>query len=136
MSRLPGARSEAVEEIHLQAFFDSLEDVELVTQYRYQAPKTLQEAIETAQRVEGCRLALEASARPARRTHLTSAGQEAPVESTTSFTPEDFIRACHVVAGAPAAPVSTPRPSEDATSDRSAMANASGDKPEKAEDRR
>ena len=132
----PEARSEAVEEIGLRAFFDSLGDVELVTQCRYQAPKTLQEAIETVQMVEGCRLASEASARPAHRTQLTSAGQEAPLEPTTSFTPEDFVRACHAVAGAPATPVSTPRPSGDANSDRSAMVNASGGKPEKAEDRR
>ena len=86
--------------------------------------------------MEGCRLASEASARPARRTQLTSAGQEAPLEPTTSFTPEDFVRACHAVAGAPTTPVSTPRPSGDANSDRSAMVNASGGKPEKAEDRR
>ena len=49
----------------MRGFFDSLEDVELVTQCRYQAPKMLQEAIETAQRVKDCRLAIEASARPA-----------------------------------------------------------------------
>ena len=95
----PGVRSEAVEEIGMRAVFDSLGDVELVTQCRYQAPKTLQEDTETAQRVEGCRLASEASTRPDRRTQLTSARQEAPLEPTTSFTPEDFVRACHAVAG-------------------------------------
>ena len=100
----PVARSEAVEEIGMRAFFDYLGDFELVTQCWYQAPKTLQEAIETVQRVEGCRLASEASARPARRTQFTSAGQEAPSAPTTPFTPENFVRACHAVAGAPAAP--------------------------------
>ena len=93
----------------MRAFFDSLGDIELATQYRYQAPKTLQEAIETAQTVNGCRLAFEESARPARRTQLTYAGQEAPLEPTTSFAPEDFVRACHAVAGPPADPASTPR---------------------------
>ena len=37
----PGARSEPVEEIGMRAFFDSFGDVELVTQCRYQAVKTL-----------------------------------------------------------------------------------------------
>ena len=120
----------------MPAFFDSLGDFELVTQCRYQAPKTLQEAIETAQRVEGCRLASEASARPTHRSQFTSAGQEAPLRSTTLFTPEDFVLACHAVAEAPAAPAYSPRPPGDATSDRSAMANASGSKTDKAEDRR
>ena len=69
----PGARSEAVEEIGMRAFFDSLGDFELVTLGPYQAPKTLQEATEMAQMVEGCRLASEASARPTRRTQFTSA---------------------------------------------------------------
>ena len=100
----PGARSKAVEEIRMRAFFDSLGDFELAAQCLYQAPKTLQEAIETAQRVEGCRLASEASERPARRTQFTSAGQETPSAPTTPFIPEDFVRACHAVAGAPAAP--------------------------------
>ena len=72
----------------MRAFFDSLGDVELVTQCRYQVPTTLQEAIETAQRVKGCRLASEASsASLARRTQITSAEQEAPSAPTTSFTP-------------------------------------------------
>ena len=99
----PGARSKAVEEIRMRAFFDSLGDFELVIQCRYQAPKTLHEAIETAQRVEGCRLASEASARPAHQTQFTSAGQGAPSAPTPPFTSEVFIRACHAVAGASAA---------------------------------
>ena len=53
----PGARSEAVEQIEMRALFDSLGDVELVAQCRYRAPKTLQESIETAQRMKDCRLA-------------------------------------------------------------------------------
>ena len=41
----PEAWTDATEEIGMRAVFDALEDVEMVTQCRYQAPKTLHVAI-------------------------------------------------------------------------------------------
>ena len=78
----PEAWTDATEEIGMRAFFDVLENVEMVMQCRYQALKILHAATVTAQMVESCRLAAGAMAREVRSTHVNMIDVPGPSRST------------------------------------------------------
>ena len=103
----PEMWTDATEEIGMRAFFDALEDVEIVTQFfRYQAPKTLQAAIFTVQMVESCRLAVGATARVVRSAHVHMMNVPGPLEvDDTPLTLNAVVKAFHT---ARASPPSTP----------------------------
>ena len=63
----------------MRASLDALEDVEMVTQCRYQAPKTLFAAIATVQMVESFRLAAGATARGVRSAKVNMVDVTGPV---------------------------------------------------------
>ena len=64
------AWTDATEEIGMRAFFNALEDVEMVTQCLHQAQKTLHAATAMANMVEFCRLVKGATARWVRSAHV------------------------------------------------------------------
>ena len=92
----PEASTDTTEEIGMRAFFDALEDVEMVTQSRYQAPKTLHSANAMAQMVESCRLATGATAPGGRAVHVNKMDAPAFEEvDATPLTPNAVVKAFH-----------------------------------------
>ena len=74
------AWTDATEEIGMRAFFNVLEDVEMVMQCRYQAPKTLHVAITMVQMVESCHLAAGAMVRGAKPVHVHMMNMPGPLD--------------------------------------------------------
>ena len=99
----------------MRAFFDALEDVEMVMQCRYQALKTLHVAIVTAQMVESCRLA-----RRGRSVHVNK--MDAPELEKFDAMPSTLntvVKAFHTAL--------TPQPSTTAVSTTSVLKGSSKD---------